>query len=97
MRNFLSDCEPESAFWSTNGVVCRNLNELLLCIKGLNESDFRYHVNQDNKKNDFAKWILEVIGDEVLARALSAVLDKDLYADIIEQRMKHLESDYKAY
>jgi len=91
MEKFLSDCNPNLAFWATNGIVCRNLNELLLCIKGLSEKDFRYHVNSDNKKNDFAKWIFEVIGDETLSNALTNILDKDIYADIIEQRIKHLQ------
>jgi len=97
MEKFLSDCEPHLAFWATNGVVCRNLNELLFCIKGLNEKDFRYHVNSDNKKNDFAKWIFEVIGDELLARALEKILDREVYIDIIEQRIKHIESNFEDY
>jgi len=43
-------------------------------------------------KNDFAKWIWEVLGDEELAARLHKMYDKDRYVDIIEQRIKELES-----
>ena len=85
----LADSTPEKAFWACNSSVCRNIYELAECIKGLNEWAFKYHVNTN--KNDFAKWIDEVLCDKELAARLSDILDKELYTDIIEQRVKELE------
>ena len=87
----LSDCEPDKSFWTCNGTICRNIYELMNNILGLNEESFRYHVNTDHQKNDFAKWISEVLGDEELALRLQGVTDKEKYLEIIRQRIKELE------
>ena len=87
----LSDCPPGKAFWTCHGSVVRNIYELVDFIRTHNEWVFRYHVNSDNNKNDFAKWIFEVLADEELAARLFKVLDKDRYVDIIEQRIHELE------
>jgi hypothetical protein len=88
----LADCHSDKAFWATNGIVCRNLYELVSNISGMNDFTFNYHVNKDNKKNDFANWILHILGDEILAERLYAIRNKDLYADVIKERIKELES-----
>lgn len=87
----LSDCAPEKAFWTCNSTVCRNIYELAEMIKALNDWGFKYHVNIDNSKNDFADWIEKVLKDEKLALSLTGILDKDRYVDIIKQRIKELE------
>ena len=58
----------------------------------MNNYTFNYHVNDSLDKNDFAKWIWEVLDDEELAARLHKIYDKDKYIDIIEQRIKELES-----
>ncbi|MFA6072802.1 MAG: DUF5752 family protein [Candidatus Woesearchaeota archaeon] len=87
----LNDCSADKTFWTHNGVVCRNIHELANNISSMNDYNFKYHVNKDNKKNDFAEWIRHVIGDDVLAERLYAIKEKDLYADIIKERIKELE------
>jgi len=88
----LSDVSPHDAFWTCNGVVCRNIYELISNIEGLNEFSFKYHVNSDKKKNDFAVWIRDVLKDAVLAERLYAISEKDRYVDVIKERAKELES-----
>lgn len=88
----LSDCPPDKVFWTCHGSVVRNLNEMKNTIAGLNDYAFRYHVNSDNKKNDFAAWINNVLGDRELAKRLDKVLTKEKYCTIIDKRMKELES-----
>lgn len=87
----LSDCLPENAFWTTNGVVCRNIYELANNIESLNEHDFKYHVNNDKNKNDFAKWIEFVLKDKTLASRLQIIREKDRYVDVIRERINELE------
>ena len=91
-KRFLSDCNPQDAFWANNGSVCRNIYELATCISGMNDATFLYHVNGDNVKNDFAKWIREVLGDDILSQRLSDVKEKDRYIDIIRQRINEEEN-----
>lgn len=87
----LADCASGKAFWTCNGTVCRNVYELADNIQALNEWAFRYHVNMDNGKNDFAKWIEEVLEDAELSIRLTGILEQDRYVDIIQQRIKELE------
>jgi len=87
----LSDCKPDFSFWMCNGNIERNLYELLSAIKTSDDWIFKYHVNSDNNKNDFANWIRDVLGDKILADRLKNVLDKNRYVKIIERRIKQLE------
>lgn len=91
-NKFLSDCPSEKAFWMNNGVVCRNIYELVNNIESMSEEDFLYHVNRNNSKNDFAIWIHHVLGDDVLAQRLHTIMEKDRYADIIKERVREVES-----
>lgn len=90
-ERILSDVPQGLEFWTCHGTIVRNIYELKDTIKGLNEHAFRYHVNDDNKKNDFADWIYDVIGDTFLAYMLRKVMDKDEYIYMIEERIKQLE------
>jgi uncharacterized protein DUF5752 len=87
----LSDTPPDQAFWTCHGTVCRNIYELCRTIKAQSNESFTYHVNKDNQKNDYADWIRGVLVDEELANRLIEVYDKDLYADIIQQRILEFE------
>ncbi len=87
----LADCRPEQAFWMCTGTVCRNIYELADAIKNQNEWAFRDHVNKDHQKNDYSKWVADVLGDLELAARLKYIFDKDQFADIIKERIKELE------
>ncbi|MFH1209877.1 MAG: DUF5752 family protein [archaeon] len=87
----LADCKPEFAFWMCNGNIERNVYELLSAIKASDDWVFKYHVNFDNHKNDFAKWIRDALGDKILADRLENILDKNRYIKVIERRIKQLE------
>ncbi|MFH1209716.1 MAG: DUF5752 family protein [archaeon] len=91
-RKILSDTKPEDAFWFSDGVVARNIHELLTDIQSCSDKTFIYHINSDNKKNDFAKWIRNSLGDNELADKLQNVLDREKYIEIIEKRIEQLES-----
>lgn len=88
----LADCPPEKAFWVSNGVTCRSIFELADSISKANDYVFTYHVNRDNKKNDFADWIRNVLGDDILAERLHAIRDKEHYIEVIRERVKELKS-----
>ena len=88
----LADCSPEYAFWTCNGLVVRNVYELVNSIEAMNDITFRYHVNEDRKKNDFALWIKAVFNDDKLALKLEGIIDKERYIQFIKNRIKELES-----
>jgi hypothetical protein len=87
----LHDTAPQDAFWTCHGTIIRNIYELLSTINVLNDFAFKYHVNVDHTKNDFGKWIDEVLKDPELSKRLKNIYDKELYARIIERRIRELE------
>ena len=88
----LADCPHNQSFWTSNGVVCRNIYELVSDLLSMNDDTFRYHLDRNSRKNDFANWIRNVLGDKVLAERLHAITDRNLYTDVIKERIKELES-----
>jgi hypothetical protein len=88
----LGDCTPEKAFWSTHGVIVRNIYEMEKFLEFADEWTFRYHINLDNNKNDFADWIRDVLEDSDLANKLEGVMEKEKYLKIVKERIKELET-----
>jgi len=64
----LGDVDPSKVFRTCNGVVIRNIFELATYLASCSDYDFKYHVNDNHHKNDFAIWVREVVEDELLAR-----------------------------
>ncbi|MFH2021595.1 MAG: DUF5752 family protein [archaeon] len=88
----LGNCPEENVFRLAGGSSLCNLNELHAALVSMDEYTFRYHVNSDNNKNDFASWVKDVLGDKVLARQLNNVLDQKKYAKIVAKRIKKLQA-----
>ncbi|MEM2121202.1 MAG: DUF5752 family protein [Candidatus Woesearchaeota archaeon] len=85
----LKDVKPEFVFWLCDGSTIKNLEELLEHLKMMNDETFRYHVNQE--KNDFAKWIFDIIKDEKLANDLKKTQNKSEFIKIVNNRIKWLK------
>lgn len=83
-----ADCAPEKAFWTTDGAVIRNVVGLTNTIAAMRPESFRYHVNKDHNKNDFADWIRDVFNNTELARALEGVLGQKKYVSILKKYLK---------
>lgn len=88
-EKILSDVPQEKAFWVNNGTIIKNIKELPKAIEEMSDEVFNYHVNKE--KNDFIKWIDEVIQDEELARSLKKVKDKKRIVRRIKGRLEYLE------
>jgi len=77
------DVGHEKAFFLHNGMVAKNLRELLNALQVTDEETFGYHVTED--KNDFAAWIRNVICDEELAARIEKAKARMAMAKIIEE------------
>ncbi|MBM3200452.1 hypothetical protein FJZ53_05935 [Candidatus Woesearchaeota archaeon] len=88
-RRVVSDVSrPELAFWFCNGRTARNIQELVDGIKFSPDSVFYNHVSTN--KDDFAKWILDVLGDNVLTASLQNIKSKEAYVMTIEDRIEEI-------
>ena len=62
----LGDAPAEKRFLCHDGRVLKNMLELEGDLRDMKDETFRYHANEG--KNDFSRWIADVIGDEKLSR-----------------------------
>ncbi len=88
-RRYLAEVMGEKAFWVNNGPIIKNLEELMASVKTLNEERFRHHVNDE--KNDFCKWIDEVIGDKKLADGLFKANSRRSFVKKLALRVNQLK------
>ncbi len=67
-KSCLSDVAADKVFWCHDGRVIKNMDELSAALREMSEDTFRYHVTVD--RNDFSKWVEDVIGDHELSAVL---------------------------
>ena len=64
----LGDVPTEKGFLCQDGRVLTKMAELEDALRNMKEETFRHHANEG--KNDFSRWVADVIGDEKLSRDL---------------------------
>ena len=67
-KSYPSDVAADKVFWCHDGRVMKNLDELGAALREMSDDTFRYHVTAD--RNDFSKWVEDVIGDHELSAVL---------------------------
>jgi Domain of unknown function (DUF5679) len=67
-KSYPTDVAADKVFWCHDGRVMKNLDELSVALREMSEDTFRYHVTAD--RNDFSKWVEDVIGDHELSAVL---------------------------
>jgi hypothetical protein len=86
----LGDVPPEKSFWVNDGMLVRSIQDLPKVLEEMDDEIFKYHVNEE--KNDFVKWIDEVIRDKELANSLRNVRKKDSMIRRIRGRIEYLKN-----
>ena len=86
---YLCNAAPEHCFWVNNGPILKNVEELADALESISEDSYSYHANKD--KNDFSKWIGEVIGDSRLANDLLSSKNKGSALNKIRARLNSLK------
>jgi hypothetical protein len=67
--------EESHYFYVCDGEVLKNISDLTGSLQhNMSDEVFKYHCNAE--KNDFAKWINDVIGDKRLSKSISKVKTK---------------------
>lgn len=87
-KRMLSGVKPEKAFWINNGPIAKSLGEFAAALKKLSPVQLAHHVSKE--KNDFAKWIDEVVGDKILAQRVRVLKTKEEITNAISQRIDAL-------
>lgn len=62
-------CAPDDkCFWTTDGKILKNLDELQMAFGTMGDEVFLHHVSKE--KNDFADWVEQVLEDSACASSL---------------------------
>lgn len=86
---YLADVPAEKAFWANNGPVLKNLYELQDALQNMSDDAYVHHANKE--KNDFSKWVDEVIGDGRLAKDLLSARNRESALNKVSKRVEALK------
>jgi hypothetical protein len=87
---WLSDVPQGKQFWCTDSREFKNLADLAAGFKAMSDQTFRYHSNET--RNDFSKWVKDVIGDEKLAEELRKAKNPAQAAKVVAVRISALKT-----
>ncbi len=90
----LADVAQDKQFWCSDGRVLKNLPELKSALEQMSEETFRYHSNES--KNDFSKWVRDVIGDDKLSEDLQKSVNRVQALKAVADRVAWLKSKAKS-
>ena len=85
-KKTLASVEGEQCFWVSSGHILCNIKDLRDALSSMSDDTFVYHVNKE--KNDFAKWIEEVLGDGNLANQLDRSKTRATAYKVIDTHLK---------
>jgi predicted RNA-binding Zn-ribbon protein involved in translation (DUF1610 family) len=91
-KSWLAEVPQDKMFWCHNRRVMKNLEELSVTLREMSEETFRYHVAEE--RNDFSKWVQDVIGDYELSTGLQNSSTKDQAAKIVADRIAWLKGQF---
>jgi hypothetical protein len=89
-RRRLADVPDAKRFWCNDGKIIKNIQELGMSLSNMSDGTYRYH--RGGGKNDFSKWVREVIGDAELAEELGRAESPEQAGRVVTKRVSFLES-----
>lgn len=93
--NLFHNVKPEQYFNLYNGVVLKNLHDLIDALEIMDDDTFKHHVGKE--KNDFANWIRHVIKDKNIASKIFKSKDRDEMIEVLETEPVILENKKSRY
>lgn len=85
----LADVPDDKRFWCQDGKNIKNLGELGKTLVDI--SDDIYHHHSGEGRNDFSKWVREVVGDGTLANELNKAESRMHASQVVAKRISFLE------
>lgn len=81
-------CAPDDkCFWTTDGHILKNLEDLKLAFGTMADEVFLHHVNSE--KNDFADWVEQVLEDAKCAAALRKSKKPTTAKTVVIKHLRH--------
>ncbi|MBN1503411.1 hypothetical protein JW930_07770 [Candidatus Woesearchaeota archaeon] len=81
--HFSQEVDSRFYFYLSGGKKLKNLQDLIDSLEEMEDNIFNYHVNE--KKNDFARWIQDVMGLDNLADNIAGLNSKEEILEILNR------------
>ncbi|MGA2158160.1 MAG: hypothetical protein ABSG90_02960 [Dehalococcoidia bacterium] len=88
-QRVLKHVPDEKRFYCHDGKILNNIFDLKTALDTMSGHTYGYHVNEE--KNDFARWVKEVLGDDKLARDLTKMMEQKDAAALVAERINWLQ------
>ena len=85
----LRHVSDEKRFYCHDGKILNNLYELKNALENISHACYIHHVTEE--KNDFARWVRDVLGDDKLANDLAKASTQKEAAIIVKDRIAWLQ------
>ncbi len=89
-QRVLKHVPDEKRFYTHDGTILSNLHELKAALGKMAHGTYTHHVA--DHKNDFARWVREVLGDDKLASDLMKVSTQKEAAKLVAERITWLQA-----
>ena len=89
-QRVLRHVPEEKRFYAHDGKILSNIFELKAALEKISRACYSYHVNEE--KNDFARWVREVLGDDKLAKDLVRTPAQKDASRLVADRITWLEA-----
>ena len=86
---YLREVSSDQCFWINNGQILKNLDELGNALGQMGDESYCYHANKE--KNDFSRWVNDVIGDQKLANDLLSSKNREFAVKKVRSRLNSLK------
>jgi hypothetical protein len=84
-EKLLITAPEEYVFWCHDGTIFRDMQELADGLAAMTDEVFAYHVTSE--KNDFARWVRDIIKDEQLAHDLATATRRPQAVECVIARL----------
>ena len=88
-ESWLADVAADKVFWCHDGRVMKNPEQLGAALQEMSEETFQYHVTAD--RNDFSKWVEDVVGDHELSAGLRTSSTRSQAGKVVADRIVWLK------
>jgi len=89
-QRVLRHVPDEKRFYCHDGMILNNIYELKSALEKMGEHTYNHHVTKE--KNDFARWVREVLIDDKLAHDLARCHDNEEAKRIVSERIVWLQA-----
>ncbi|MCX6004258.1 MAG: hypothetical protein NT082_01065 [Chloroflexi bacterium] len=89
-QRVLRHVPDEKRFYCHDGKILNNIYELKIALEKMSDHTYNHHVTDE--KNDFTRWVRDVLGDDKLSHDLAKSPNPKEASKIVAERISWLQA-----